>query len=124
MRTAEIEINSEKHLLCFNLWALLECTERYGGLTEMFAALTDGGVAETTKETLWVLETLQRGGKIYADEMGISTADPISAEKMLKVCGADFFVNLKANIMGAINKGMTTNIEVESSKNAVTTQAD
>lgn len=124
MRTAEIEINGTKHLLCFNLWALCECTERYGGLTEMYAALTEGSVTKTMKETLAVLEILQKGGKLYAEEMGLDTAEPLSADAMLKLCGADFFVGLKGNIMSAINEGMETNIKVESSKNAVTTQAE
>lgn len=122
MRTAEIEINGKKHLLCFNLWALIECTEKYGSLSAMYSALTEGTTKETIGEALWVLEALQKGGKMYADEMGLTTAEPISAEKMLCTCGADFFVNLKANIMNAINTGMGTSIKVESQKNSETTQ--
>lgn len=123
MRTAEIEINGEKHLLCFNLWALIECTERYGSLSGIGTALSEGTVGKTAKESLWLLETLMKAGAMYAEEMGIPNAEPISADKMLRTCGADFFVNLKANIMDAINTGMGTNVKVENSKNAETTQA-
>lgn len=122
MRTAEIEINGKKHLLCFNLWALIECTERYGSLSEMFAAISEGTTAKTAKESLWLLETLIKAGDMYAKEMGMDNSEPISAEKILCTCGADFFVNLKSNLMGAINTGMSTNVKAESSKNAETTQ--
>lgn len=123
MRTAEIEINGKKHLLCFNLWALMEVTDRYGGLSEMYTALTEGTIRERANTALWVLEVLMKGGKIYADEMSIDNPEPLTAEKMLGICGADFFVNLKANIMDAINNGMSTNVKVENPKNAETTQA-
>lgn len=122
MRTAKIEINGEKHLLCFNLWALIECTERYGSFSGIGPALSEGTVGKTVGESLWLLETLMKAGVMYAEEMGIPNADPVSADKMLRTCGADFFVNLKANIMDAINTGMGTNIKVENSKNAETTQ--
>ncbi len=122
MRTAEIEINGKKHLLCFNLWALIECTERYGSLTEMFNAISEGTTAKTANESLWLLETLMKAGAMYAEEMKLDNAEPLTANKMLRTCGAVFFVTLKANLMNAVNKGMSTNVKVESSKNAETTQ--
>lgn len=122
MRTAEIEINGEKHLLCFNLWALIECTERYGSLSGIGTALSEGSIGETAKESLWLLETLMKAGAMYAVEMGLPNTEPLSADKMLRTCGADFFVNLKAKIMDAINTGMSTNVKAENSKNVETTQ--
>ena len=122
MRTAEIEINGDKHLLCFNLWALIECTERYGSLSGIGTALSEGSIGETAKESLWLLETLMKAGAMYAVEMGLPNAEPLSADKMLRTCGADFFVNLKAKIMDAINTGMSTNVKAENSKNVETTQ--
>ncbi len=123
MRTAEIENNGKKYLLCFNLWALIECTERYGSLTEMFNAISEGTTAKTAKESLWLLETLIKAGAMYAEDMGLENPEPITADKMLRTCGADFFVSLKTNLINAVNKGMSTNVKVESSKNAETTQA-
>lgn len=124
MRVSTIEINGEKHLLCFNLWALSECIERFGSLSGMSEALTKGKSNENINAALWVLETLQRGGKLYSDAMGIDNAEPISAEKMLIVCGADFFVDLRSKVIGAVNSGMSTNVKVEGSKNVETTQTD
>lgn len=124
MRTSIIEINGEKHLLCFNLWALEECTERFGTLSGMYDAMTKGTTKENLFNALWVLETLQKGGKLYSDEMGIENVEPISAEKMRIVCGADFFVDLKSKIVSAVNSGMSTNVKAEDSKNVETTQAE
>ena len=124
MRTSIIEINGEKHLLCFNLWALEECMERFGTLSGMSDAMTKGTAKENMFNALWVLETLQKGGKLYSDEMGIENAEPISAEKMRIVCAADFFVDLRSKIINAINSGMSTNVKAEDSKNVETTQAE
>lgn len=124
MRTSIIEINGEKHLICFNLWALGECMERFGSLSAMSEAMTTGSAAKNLNEALWVMETLQRGGKLYSDEMGLENAEPVSAEKMRVVCGADFFVDLRKKIVNAINIGMSTNVKAEDSKNVETTQAE
>lgn len=124
MRTSIIEINGEKHLLCFNLWALGECLERFGSLSAMYEAMTKGNASENMKAALWVLEILQRGGKLYSDEMGLENVEPVSAEKMRIVCGADFFVDLKSKIISAVNSGMSTNVKAEDSKNVETTQAE
>lgn len=124
MRTAEIEINGKKHLLCFNLWALMEVTERYGGLSEVNKALTEGGQSQTVRETLWLLSTLMKGGDMYAKEMGLEYEKPLSVERMLATCGADFFVGLKSSVIQAMNQGMTTSVEAQDSKNAETTQAN
>lgn len=125
MRTIEIEINGKKHLLCFNLWALVEVTERYGSLAGIHPALTEGSVAQTTKEALWLLETLMKAGKMYADEMGFDTAAPLSSAQMFSTCGVDFLTGLKANVMNAITKGLETGIKLEEDpKNAETTQAN
>lgn len=124
MRTSIIEINGEKHLLCFNLWALGECMERFGSLSAMSEAMTTGSAAQNLNEALWVMETLQRGGKLYSDEMGLENAEPVSAEKMRVVCGADFFVDLRKKIVNAVNIGMSTNVKAEDSKNVETTQAE
>ncbi len=124
MRTSIIEINGAKHILCFNLWALEECLERFGSLSAMADAMTKGTAKENMANALWVLETLQKGGKLYSDEMGMDNAEPVSAEKMRIVCGADFFVDLKSKIMSAVNSGMSTNVKSEDSKNVETTQAE
>lgn len=124
MRTSIFEINGEKHLLCFNLWAIAECMERFGGLTEMHDAMTKGSVKENLDASIWVMEILQRGGEMYAEEMGVKNAEPLSAKRMLSICGADFFASLKNIVIGAINSSMSTNVKVEDSKNVETTQAE
>lgn len=122
MRTAEIQINGKKHLLCFNLWALIECTERYGSLMGIDEALRSEKEADNIREALWLMHTLMKGGEIYATEMGIENEKPLSVESMKAQCSAAFFVGLKTKVLAAITAGMSTNIEVDSSKNAESTQ--
>lgn len=122
MRTAEIEINGKKHLLCFNLWALIECTERYGSLMGIDEAIKSEDEIKAINETLWLLRTLMRGGEMYASESGIEVEKPIATDQVKALCSAADIVKLKTKVLAAINAGMSTSIEVESSKNVETTQ--
>ncbi len=124
MRTAEIEINGKKHLLCFNLWALIECTERYGSLTGINDALKAENEIKAINETLWMLHTLMLCGEMYAVEMGMEVEKPLSIDSMKKLCSAASIVQLKTKVLAAINAGMSTHIEVDNSKNAETTQVN
>lgn len=122
MRTSVIEINGEKHLLCFNLYALKACSERYGSFAGISEALKKAEEAERMDEVLWLLETLMKGGEVYAKTMHMDNAEPLSAEHMLAVCDAGFFKGLTVKIIAVINDGMNAAVEVQSSKNGETTQ--
>ena len=123
MKTAEIEINGTKHLLCFNLYAVKQCCERYGSFAGIWEALSKENEAERIEESLWIMETMMKGGAMYAKEMGMENAEPLTAGKMQIVCGADFFLGLRSQLMGAITSGMKADVEVEDPKKPETTQA-
>lgn len=122
MRTAEIEIHGKKHLLCFNLWALIECTERYGSLAGINDAMKSEDEIASIRETLWLLRTLMAGGAMYASETGLEIEKLLTEEQVKALCSAADIVILKTKVLAAINAGMSTSIEVESSKNVETTQ--
>lgn len=123
MRTSVIDINGEKHLLCFNLYAVRECSERYGSLVGINDAVYTGDEAKRIDECLWLLSTLMKAGEMYAKETGITdNAKALSPQQMLAVCDVGFFKGLGGRVIRAINDGMGVNVEVEDSKKAETTQ--
>ena len=123
MRTSVIEINGEKHLLCFNLYAVKECSERYGSIVGINDAVHAGAEGKRIEECLWLLSTLMRAGEMYAKESGISdNPKALSVEQMLAVCDVGFFKGLGGRVIHAINDGMSVNVEVEDSKKEETTQ--
>lgn len=122
MRTAEIEINGKKYLLCFNLWALMECTDRYGGLAGIDAALKSEDEVKSISETLWLLNTLMTGGTMYAVETGAEVEKALTEKQVKALCSAGDIVILKTKVLTAISAGMSASIEVDNSKNVKTTQ--
>lgn len=123
MRTASIEIGGKEHLLCFSARVVRACTERYGGVEHIDAALSADEPVKALDEAVWLLATMLDGGARYARMNEIPNAPALTADELLDVMDIGDFANLKDKIAEAITNGKETHVESEPPKNAETTPA-
>lgn len=121
MRTAEFVLNGQSHLLCFSARMVRECTERYGDVANIDAALSGDGV-KPFDEAIWLLSSMMAAGDRYAKLMGIDNPPPLSVDGLLDLCDLQDFANLRGKIAETITSGQKTTVEVEPGKNAEATQ--
>lgn len=115
MKTATITIAGEKHLLCFSLRVIQQCTERYGGIDKIGAAL-DG--KDSLDEAIWLLAVMMKAGAAYADRNAIDNPPPLSADDMLDFCDIGDLADLKGAIVATITNGSTAEVEADPPKGA------
>ena len=123
MRTAEVKILGEAHMLCLSTRAKIEIDEAYGGLDQAFDRLTGDSSRSVMETTFGLLEILMRAGAIYAARTGMDDAKPLSSDDMMDLIGIDDLPDVIAALRAAIVNGVRREVEVEEpdSKNAQTT---
>lgn len=123
MRTATITIGGKDHLLCFSARVVRACTERYGGVEHIDAALSDNEPVKALDEAVWLLAAMMDGGARYARLNEIPNAPALTADELLDVMDLDDFAQLRGKIAETITNGKETHVEAEPPKNAETTPA-
>ncbi len=123
MRTATITIGGKEHLLCFSARVVRACTERYGGVEYIDAALSANEPVKALDEAVWLLAAMMDGGARYARMNEIPNAPALTADELLDVMDLDDFAQLRGKIAETITNGKETHVEAEPPKNAETTPA-
>lgn len=118
MRTGHITINGEKHLLCFSLYVVRECTERYGSVEGFYEALSSDDTVKALEEAVWGLSTMMEAGAKYAEFNKQKNPRPLSTDELFAVCDVSDFAAIRASIADTVLNGQKTSVEAESSKNA------
>ena len=122
MRTATIRLSGRDYPLCFSTRVVRACTERYGGVDKISAALDASGPVSVLDESLWLLAAMLDAGARYARLNGQECPPPPTQEALYDLCGMDDLGRLRANIMETMTRGQSRTVEVEPPKNAVATQ--
>lgn len=126
MRTGKITVNNKDYLLCFSAKVILACSDRYGNVDGIWAALTSGTEAEVLKETFWLLSEMMDAGNAYAKLTGIDNPKPPTEGELLVLVDLADFANLKAKIFETVSNGNERTVETETdstdAKNVETTQ--
>ena len=99
------------------------CTERYGGVEYIDAALSANEPVKALDEAVWLLAAMMDGGARYARMNEIPNAPALTADELLDVMDLDDFAQLRGKIAETITNGKETHVEAEPPKNAETTPA-
>lgn len=121
MRTANVKILGEEHLLCLSARAKCDIEDRWGSLQDAFTALASEDRRTSLSTTFALLEIMMRSGATYAEKMGIPTAKPISADDLFDLCGATDLPDLVHALHEAVINGSKREVEAEPPKNSETT---
>ena len=126
MRTGKITVNGKDYLLCFSAKVILSCSNRYGNVDGIWAALSDESEANMLKETFWLLSEMMNAGAAYAKLAGIDNPKPLTEEELLVLVDLADLANMKTKIFETVSNGNERTIETEtdedSAKNAEATQ--
>lgn len=122
MRIGSIGIDGKQHILCFSVRVVRHCTERYGSVNGLYAALSNENELEALDEALWILSEMMQAGDKYAKMHGIENAPCMTPDELEDACDLKDFLQMKAAIVLTITNGKKTNVEAESSPNAEATQ--
>lgn len=117
MRTGTISINGKKHILCFSLRVMRQCAERYGSVSGLYDALSDADEKKSLDEAVWVLSAMMRAGDKYAKENDVGNEKAMTVEELYDACDISDFFQIRTSIVGTINNGRKTTVEVETPKN-------
>ena len=112
MRTATIEINEKSYLLCFSARVIRACTERYGDVSALAAALDAEDPVKRLDEAVWVLSQMMDAGARYAKLNGIETPPPLSPDGILDQTDLSDFFRLRMSIQATITSGQAKHVEV------------
>ena len=124
MRTGTITLNGQRHILCFSVRVVRNCTERYGSMKGMYEALSAESELQVLDESLWLLRELMEAGAKYATLHNLETVKPLTADEMQDTCDLHEIVGIKAAILLTLKNGKERNVEVEGSPNAEATQGN
>jgi len=116
MKLTYITLRGEQHPLCYNLYAIEELCDEFGGLDKMADAMNSDSQAEQIRAIGTVLRILMDGGREYCREMGIELPKPIKNPTALIDASSPETITA---IFSAIQTDKKQEVEV---KNAVTTQ--
>lgn len=94
----EVELNGETYRLRFDLQALEQIEEQFGGLKEAFQALRGGGMVKAVRKLFAILANSQ---KDYEDKPMDVTEDTVGRHT-----GMGKLVEISAAIQAAVEKGM------------------
>ena len=94
----EVELNGQIYKLRFDLQALEQIEEQFGGLREAFQALRGGGMVKAVRKLFAILANSQ---KDYEDKPMDVTEDTVGRHT-----GMGKLVEISAAIQAAVEKGM------------------
>lgn len=111
MNISYIELRGDQHPLCYNLYAIEQICEEFGGLDKMQEAMDGGNQAVAVGK---VLKILLASGRAYCEEMGIDLPKAVKNPSALIDITAPETVKA---VFSAITSGKKTDVEVQT-KNA------
>lgn len=123
MRTSNITIDGNSHLLCFSTRAVTQCNDKYGSVEKMYDAM-DKADGSGLGDAIWLLSVMLSAGDRYAKKNGIDNPAPLTYDDLLDTFGLDDLQEIMATIGQATAAGTETTVEVEDSKNAQTTKGE
>ena len=118
MRTADVTINGQTHLLCYNLRLIRAASERYGSMEGMYDALSTADEVKAMDEAVWVVAQMMAAGSRYAAEMDIKTAVPLTEGQLLDLCDLSDFFAMKSAIIRTVTAGRIRNVKTEPSESS------
>lgn len=121
MRTSEVKILGEVHMLCLSTRAKLDIDERFGGMEKAFDLLKDENQRTVLETTFGLLEIMMRSGAVYAKHMGVETAEPLTADDLFDLVEVSELPDLVIALRDTIVNGVKREVEVESPKNSKAT---
>lgn len=124
MRTAKITLNGEDHLLCFSARVVRNCTERYGAIEGINAALSTDDTVKALDESMWMLSQMMEAGARYARMNGIENPEPLDVDGLYDCCDMNDFAGLRGKIMETISNGQRATVEAEPPKNVGATREE
>lgn len=116
MRIGKITLNEKEYLLCFSLYAVKECTERYGGMDNLFPAINGKDDVKNMEEAVWLLSLMMECGKRYAAVEGLEATEPLSEADIFAVADIMDFAKIKHSIVSTISAGGEREIQTEEKK--------
>ena len=120
MRTATLTVDGRDYLLCFSARVMRACSERYGGVENIDAALGAENTGKALDEAVWLLSKMMDAGARYAKING-QEAEALTYDDLYDVLSIDDLTSIKGKIAETITNGRATTVEAEPPKNAGTT---
>lgn len=105
MRTGSISINGKTYMLCFSARVMRDCVERYGDITGIDNALSDGTDIEKFNESLWLLSKMMEAGEKYARIEGLENPKALTEDELLDCLDIDSMSDMAAGIKKTIVNG-------------------
>lgn len=124
MRTATIHLAGKDRLLCFSTRVVRNCTERYGGIEHIGAALSTEDTVKALDESMWLLSQMLEAGARYARMNGMDNPEPLDADGLYDCCDISDFAGLRGKIIETISNGQKATVEAEAPKNAGAAQGE
>ena len=121
MRAITVKIGGEERVLCYSLRVIKAIEEKFGGEGEMRASLSEG-TSKAVDITCWLMNQLMVGGKKYADKMGLSCPEPLTADDMMDLYDVGDLLEMQTTIQSALMAGSKQDVEAQG-KNAAATPA-
>ena len=97
------------------------CTDRYGDMEALNDALDGKNQGKALDEAIWLLSVLMDAGARYARLNGETPEDPLDADALYDVLGADDLGALNSKIAETIVSGKTATVEAQPPKNGKAT---
>lgn len=122
MRTTTVKLGGQEYLLCFSVRVSRACSERYGSVENISAALNGKNEAAVLDEVAWLFSQLTDAGHRYAKINGQNPPPPLSEDTILDCFDVAELMGLVDKIKTSISAGMSTNIELQTVGNAEATR--
>lgn len=122
MRTTAVTLGGQEYLLCFSVRVSRACSERFGSVENIAAALSGKGETAVIDETIWLFSQLADAGYRYAKNNGLDTPAPLSEDDILDNFDVSELTELVGKVKAAISAGMSTNIDIQTEGNAQATR--
>lgn len=107
-----LKVGKKEYKLVFSTQALIDITDKYGGVEQMASALEKMGV-KAVQEYAWLIALLANQG-IAIDNEENGTEIPLITDKKVMLCltPADL-MSAQSILMGAISEGMGQTIDID-----------
>ncbi|MCC2258943.1 hypothetical protein AAAT94_07630 [Intestinimonas aquisgranensis] len=122
MRTASILLDGKEYPMCFSTRVVRACSERYGGVEHIGAALSGEDLMKVLDETLWLLAAMLDAGARYARLNGQEPLPPPDQETLYDLCDMEDLAGLKSRVMAGMAAGASHTVEARPPKNGETAQ--
>lgn len=127
-RVTTICIAGREYPACFSVAAVAEVDERFGGVENIESALDANKPGEMVQNLCWLISTMVKQGvkreKVLKSLDGelYEGPQPIAYEDLMAILSFDDINPLVDMVTKTISAGTKVTVEVETEKNAITTQ--